>query len=319
MKQVGEFSKRSAILKRVLFYLDQDEWRDFGDYMVFGLTLLTDCGPPNLEHGLPSDLTIKYKRLLEFHAAFDTYLNQKIARERTAIKVRADDSKFLKVLRSLPEDRLRKYALAFLDLEAPPDATFTPEDFLQELKDLIAMKDLRGAWTGSSALSEGETDGLDAHYCNEVIDKLDLIVFRTSRLEAIRIEKIPNTKVSHPFEEAMRCYLYGFDMACAATCRALLEAALKETIDPEMKLRPSKEEKGRQASYYLKLVDKALADRKLSEPLAQPGGPADQVKGAGDAAVHDADKFARECPTEKVEWLLDMTRKMLLELYGEDT
>jgi hypothetical protein len=47
------------------------------------------------------------------------------------------------------------------------------------------------------------------------------------------LEIVPNRRVQFLFEEAHRCYLYDFHLACAVFCRAILEGALKETADPQ--------------------------------------------------------------------------------------
>ncbi|MBZ5562237.1 MAG: DUF4145 domain-containing protein [Acidobacteriia bacterium] len=315
MERPENLSKRSAILGKVLKFINAEEWRDYGDYMVFGLAMLDESSHSVLVHDLPSDFLERYRQFLEFDHAFNAYVDQKISTERTTLKARPSDSEFLKRLRALPERLLRLQAQA-LDLEVPPTAEFTPEEFLRQLKEQLALKDEREARSHSSVPAEHDIDGLDSHYCEEVLDTLELIVSRASALEAVRTESIPNTKVRRCFEEAMRCYLYGFNMACAAMCRALLEAALKEVIDPDGRLRPVKDAKGRGASYFLTLVDNARWSGKLSNELT---GSAKQVKEAGDAAVHDAAKFAIEYPAKKVESLLDRTRQILSELYGHSS
>jgi hypothetical protein len=256
----------------------------------------------------------------EFADAWHRYLGKGLSHERTKVGGRpADDSEVLEKLHSLPQPFLRLLVHDDLGGKVEEKADITPEETLERLKESAARGQHRGE--RSSVLADHEIDAMDRKYSNEVIDKLDTILSRASALEAMHLQRIPNTKARRCFEEAMSCYLYGFNMACAAMCRALLEAALKEVMDPERQLVPTKEDKnegGRRASYFLKLVDNARLGGKLCKDLGEQGGPADQVKKAGNTAVHDADKFAAEFPAEKVEWLLDMTRKILAELYGAE-
>jgi len=59
-----------------------------------------------------------------------------------------------------------------------------------------------------------QVDALDRYYSEEVLEKLDGIVCRASALGRMGLEIVPNRRVQFLFEEAHRCYLYGFHLAC---------------------------------------------------------------------------------------------------------
>jgi hypothetical protein len=77
-----------------------------------------------------------------------------------------------------------------------------------------------------------QLEGLDRYYAEEILEKLNGIVSRASALDRMGLEIVPNRRVQFLFEQAHCCYLYGFHLACAVFCRAILEGALKEVADP---------------------------------------------------------------------------------------
>jgi hypothetical protein len=66
-----------------------------------------------------------------------------------------------------------------------------------------------------------------------VLKKLDMVVARALRLERLPVGTAPNAAVLRYFQEAHDCYRYGFDIACAVLCRAILESALEDLIAPK--------------------------------------------------------------------------------------
>ena len=116
------------------------------------------------------------------------------------------------------------------------------------------------------------------------------------------LEIVPNQRVQFLFEEAHRCYLYGFHLACAVFCRAILEGALKEVADPQSETNHSIHD------MLVMAVEKHL----LTDVRPRC---AREVAKAGNKAIHDPEMFNRDYSPEKVEEVLTNTRKVLEELY----
>jgi hypothetical protein len=81
--------------------------------------------------------------------------------------------------------------------------------------------------------AKGQLDALRSLFLRRGSRTLNGIVSRASALDRIGLEIRPNRRVRFLFEEAHRCYLYGFHLACAVFCPAILEGALKEIADPQ--------------------------------------------------------------------------------------
>src|SRR5947209_8970212 len=188
-------SKRAEVLRRVLRYLNDDNYLDSGEQLWFG------CEP---DEGL--DKTEKF--FLEFHREIADYASQSAASERTTLGREPEISNRLKAI-------LEALARAAQKKEAGSESAATSSEHQEDDSD-----------------NEVEDD-LDRYYASEVINKLDAIVGKASRLGKISPFILPNRKVQISFEEAHRCYLYGFQHACAVFCRSILEAALKEVADPD--------------------------------------------------------------------------------------
>lgn len=118
--------------------------------------------------------------------------------------------------------------------------------------------------------------------------------------------RIRNTQLKVCFEEAHRCYLYGFNRACAVMCRALLEAALKEKYYPDHKIENNLT-KGQ--SLFKDLLERA----KLKEPLSRQ---AEHIKRCGDWAAHNDPEFEKKCESQSaIRNNLIWTRAILAALY----
>ena len=115
-------------------------------------------------------------------------------------------------------------------------------------------------------------------------------------------KSLPNRRVQFLFEEAHRCYLYGFHLACAVFCRAILEGALKEVVDPQSETNQSIHD----------MIGVAVEKSLLTDDRPRC---AREVAKAGNRAIHDPEMFDRDYSAEKVEEILTNTRKVLEELY----
>jgi hypothetical protein len=147
-----------------------------------------------------------------------------------------------------------------------------------------------------------QLDALDRYYAEEILEKLNGIVSRASALDRMGLGMVPNRRVQFLFEEAHRCYLYGFHLACAVFCRAILEGALKEVADPHSETNQSIHE----------MIAMAVEKGVLTDDRPRC---AREVAKAGNRAIHDPEMFDRDYSAEKVQEVLINTRKVLEELY----
>jgi hypothetical protein len=149
---------------------------------------------------------------------------------------------------------------------------------------------------------KSDLDALDRYYSEEILEKLEGIISRASALERMGLEIVPNRRVQFLFEEAHRCYLYGFHLACAVFCRAILEGALKEVADPQSETNQSIHD----------MVAVATEKHILTDVLSRC---AREVAKAGNRAIHDPEMFERDYSPEKIADILTNTRKVLEGLY----
>ena len=205
------------------------------------------------------------------------------------------------LLRSLQDDVASRIAKERTELTGYDPAVDNSEKrgFLSE----AGKAELRPA---ESLEEDSDEDSLDRYYSSEVVDKLPEILIRASHLSPLQI----NTKNALPsdveryFCEAHQCYLYGFPVACAALCRAILEASLR------MKLRGK----------FSDLADRIEEAHALGILSQERRVWAYEVKDAGNNAIHQYDRFARGDLSNKVEECLIKTRAIVEELLvGRDS
>jgi len=267
-------STRARLLTEIVRYIDEGNYERAGEGWSFGIGRGTSQRQAN------QDETVfrKMRRLVYDHVA------RTVAIERTS-------------LASPPTvDSLAGEFKKLMD-ELTPE---TRETLGQALGPIAAGQDSLIAEAAPGAKSQ--LDALDRYYSKEILEKLDGIVSRASALERMGLEIVPNRRVQFLFEEAHRCYLYGFHLACAVFCRAILEGALKEVADPQSETNQSIHD------MIALAVEKSIltADRPRC---------AREVAKAGNRAIHDPEMFDRDYSPEKVEEILANTRKVLEELY----
>ncbi len=146
----------------------------------------------------------------------------------------------------------------------------------------------------------GDADSLDRYYSNEVVDKLPELLRRASRLSPLQVNtnNALASDLERYFSEAHQCYLYGFPVACAVLCRAILEASLR------MKLRGKFPD-------LADRIEEAHAQGMLSQERRVW---AYEVKDAGNNAIHQYERFAKGDLSNKVEECLIKTRAIVEEL-----
>jgi hypothetical protein len=150
-------------------------------------------------------------------------------------------------------------------------------------------------------------ESLDSKYAHEVVERLGKIVSRVSRLQVLPTLSVANRTVQLAFEEAHRCYLYGFRTACAVLCRATVDSSLREALAAA----GFKGALGEEKTFHdvLQLSEAKALLRELH-------GSADWVRRAGNDAVHDVSKFETEYPSDSVQELLFATREIVEYLYA---
>lgn len=148
-----------------------------------------------------------------------------------------------------------------------------------------------------------DEDVLERHYSAEVLDKLDLILEKASRLSHLQlgIQQQLSRDLERYFSEAHECYLYGFPVACTVLCRAILESALKLKIPGKFEDLSERIE----AAHEKGLLSQA------SRVWAY------EIKDAGNNAIHQYERFARGDLVLRVEECLLKTRGIVEELFSD--
>jgi hypothetical protein len=285
------FSKRAGILKRVVDWVNQGRYDDKGSWMLFGsrvLATVTDSGGEREE--LWERNKPEHERAFQLSGDLQIFGGKVLDARRTSLSPRPPKV----VLRGLEDPE---------EMEPGPD------------------------WRAMEEPCPAKTaEDLDAHYSSELIGKLDKIVERATSLDPHKVDasQIHDPEIRAYFEEAHRCYLYGFNGACAVMCRAILESALKAKFDPDGSIewelykakvdsrrsidtRSPKEEK----SLFRVLLEKSGLDEALKDG-------AERAKKGGDLAIHDYETFQKEYQSKgKVAEGLDTTRAVLANLYPQ--
>jgi hypothetical protein len=263
-------SKRAQLLSEILRYINNGNYEKAGEAWSFGMGL----GDSRRQANTDEAVFQKMRCLVYDHVA------RTAAIERTSLSIPPSvDSladEFRKLMDELTPETREALGQAFGPIAAGQDSA------------VPATKD--------------QLDALDRYYSEEILEKLDEIVSRASALSRMALEIVPDRRVQFLFEEAHRCYLYGFHLACAVFCRAILEGALKEVADPQS------ETNGSIHDMIAVAVEKGI----LTDDRPRC---AREVAKAGNKAIHDPEMFDRDYSAEKVEAILTDTRKVLDELY----
>jgi hypothetical protein len=168
--------------------------------------------------------------------------------------------------------------------------------------------------SGGSSGPASYEDSIDASLTTEILGQLPKAVDRVLALGEMELGKVSREEVRGYFEEAHHCYLYGFNVACAVLCRALLESALEDVCDPMHQIEEQVNRRGiRGESYFQTLVSKANSDGLLTDDRPRC---AKDVRNAGNDAIHNLTKFNHKWLARMGE-ILDNTRKILIDLYAE--
>jgi len=226
-----------------------------------------------------------------------------------------DEAVFRKMRHLVYDHVARTVAIQRTSLATPPTVDSLAGEFKKLMDELTPeTREALGQALGPIAAGQdspvfesvpgatGQLDALDRYYSEEILEKLNGVVSRASALDRMGLEIVPDKRVQFLFEEAHRCYLYGFHLACAVFCRAIVEGALKEVVDPESETNQSIHD----------MVAVAVEKRLLTDVRPRC---AREVAKAGNKAIHDPEMFNRDYSAEKVAQILANTRRVLEELY----
>lgn len=267
-------SKRAGILRKVLDYINHDDWEEIEDFMVFG------------------------------KEAFDIWTGM--------LEADYDDTPFRDADSKSKESRGKRAIAKRIKLGTlPDDATIL--ETLRMLKRVAPRIDIEGlrktlGLSGHTVLSTpaAQIDEIDAALATEFVGLLDGSIGKIHDYDDMPV-RYPNPRVQQYFDQAHRCYLFGLESACAVLCRAILEAALIEKVDPQYKLQPAN---GSSESHISRMIEKATG-RFLDHERAQC---AEEVKDAGNKAIHDLSVFRMKYEKRMGE-IVDNTRKIVIDLY----
>jgi len=280
-------SMRADVLRRVLKDINAGNYDEYDRYIVFGASnvfdMIEDIAAGNREDHSLGDAAHKLVSDSKLHDG-----RSKVA-DRISLSQR-------------PE--FKTDALARLSAEQL--ATF------REILAKVLEGKLGGAEHPRTPPDSDVEDKLDAAFAEELLGKLPKTVDRALRLDKVTLDRLPSEDVKFYFEEAHRCYLYEFHVACAVLCRAILAAALENVCDPRRSL---KKRVAPGDSYFKALVEKATRDGLLTDD--RPGW-AIKIRNAGNDAIHNFPLF-KQCWSNKVDEILLNTRKVLLDLYARAT
>jgi hypothetical protein len=290
-------SKRARLLKEVLHYIDADDWAEYPDFLVFGRSAFDRTGslPNTANENVRTDEEIAN----EFTETVKHHHGRALSQERTS-------------LQDAPELPVKRMAEIL--------TKFSPER-LQEVRENLSERAFKRPSRSPQLGHEERIDALDAHYAQDLVSKLGDIVRRATSMDPVALSREPSPKIRRYFAEVHDCFLYGGSVACAVLCRALLESALIERIDPDGRvLRLLREErklgkaKGQERSYFQVLIRDAEKQSVLTDD--RPFW-AKRIKDAGDTAIHNLREFDEKYGGDgEMAAVVDNTRKVLEDLYS---
>jgi hypothetical protein len=279
-------SRRSRVLRRVLEYINAGAWwREKNGLLVFGDKEKVEAC---MEGQVPS-AEISTDAIREAQAIRSRVLasrGRRAAARRVTIGklppewTKTEIEEWLLSLTPEKRDGVTKYILGSLSA-----CRIDPE-------------------TGSQI--SPQEDNLDAALASDMLDQLEKSVSATREYRVLRIRNA-SPWVQQYFEEAHRCYIHGFEVACAVLCRGLLEAVLTDLVDPTYSLIHGT---ASSQSHLSEMIEAAKGGL-LSEKRAST---AEMIRDCGNAAIHDLKNF-REQYAPRLGEVLEETRKIVTHLY----
>jgi len=151
---------------------------------------------------------------------------------------------------------------------------------------------------GQPPADQDTPDELDRYYSYQLVTRLEQVVERASGLDPLQLN-VTSDPVKALFQAAHEVYLYGFDIACIALCRGLIDHALKDKLSVPSSERPA----------LRALIDRAHRAHLLE---ARERDRAERVEEAGNKAMHNLSDLRRTA-----EEVLNCTRIVLNKLYAD--
>jgi vacuolar-type H+-ATPase subunit H len=302
-------SRRAQILEKVLDCFEKGDWYQGEDYLVFGPRVLLLATLGKLPESLQAILKDEGEPEIEAEAEAEAILREilknalenegdMLASQRTSMDATAEPKPLFDIHKYSPQGK-----------EALTKLLQGYERVGDQIKSLLHQAGVEQ--------EDPHVDALDARYAREVMGKLEKMVSRVDRLDPFEAGELPSKSVREYFREVHHCYLYGFRVACAVMCRAILERALMDVIDPSGVLEKQLDEErwstGKCRSYINALADKAKKTGTLADDRPEW---LKRIKKAGNLAVHDLKEFRKEFPDDRFEEVLLNTRKILIDLYA---
>lgn len=235
---------------------------------------------------------ILLKKTLDF---FNFYGDLELADPEDDNSISPEEHHLRALLRSLQDDVASRTAKERTELTGYDGAVDTSEN-----RGFVAEPEKAELRPAEALEEDSDEDSLDRYFSNEVVDKLPEMLRRASHLSPLQINTnngLPSD-VERYFCEAHQCYLYGFPVACAVLCRAILEASLRMKLQGKF---PDLADR----------IEEAHAQGMLSQERRVW---AYEVKDAGNNAIHQYDRFAKGDLSNKVEECLIKTRAIVEEL-----
>jgi hypothetical protein len=279
-KKPTRSTRRAELLRRALSHIDSGSYTEYDGYLIFG----TSDAFEMIDNIAKPDSESEDRYLLNAVHEFISDLRQHRGRAEATKRTTLDKP---------PE--LKTNALGHAILQAP----------------------------GAKVNVDAE-EALDAAFAAEVLGKLPRMVERAASLDEIGDNEIGRDlvpdHVKRYWKEAHRCYLYGFPVACAVLCRAILESALIEKIDPDRRIDRALRDEARKSgnpkeSYVGRLVDEADKRHILTDDRPKC---AIEVRDAGNDAIHNHGEFEKlqSDPHRGIAYIVESTRKILIDLYS---
>ncbi|HEY1902490.1 MAG TPA: DUF4145 domain-containing protein [Terracidiphilus sp.] len=270
-------SRRAVILAKVLEYINNDDWVSRDGFLIFGMEAFEiSMGELSGEH---------------------TELDDAIRDFATKFQVNKGDRAIAKriSLHNIPKDSSEESLLELLSKLSKEQRT--------ELQDSLRSN---AASPNRTSSGQGDGDTIDAALAFEAIRNLDDTLARITTFDEMSFGEKPNRSAEY-FEEAHRCDLSGLRIASAVLCRAVLEAALIETIDPNLKIKSGLNSKGGHIGAMIHEAAKLHLDQERVKA-------ARDIHQAGNTAIHDLAKFKKEY-APRMRYIVDNLRKVIIDLY----
>lgn len=150
---------------------------------------------------------------------------------------------------------------------------------------------------GHAPADQDTPEELDRYYSYQLVSRLEQVVERASGLKPVQL-KVTNDSVKALFQAAHEVYLNGFDVACIALCRGLIDHALKDKLSVPPSERPA----------LRVLIDRAYCAQLIE---VRERDRAERVEDAGNKAMHNLSDLRRTA-----QEVLNCTRMVLNKLYA---